>query len=352
MNFQTTIFYGTTKIVKEEIKEEELQTQQATVPIQGLEAKDCYTPERKKQKLLVRLEYGSRSRRDNLKRGCQEDFGGIGSERSSRDDAKKEKISRKRPRVAQLQRKPEDACREGLLSGDVKRRDGGLRLQFAPVASLVAAVRAEAAAKRKTDLAVMLAMVSRWSKTLDEHSSCNEQFQIMEQTLEVEGSGHVPKPVIMKHEDETISHLFLKYSMVSPVWATTVEIIRLVHVSLEVWQDVVARNISSNSGGIVKTRPEGSMSSPVLRCFVDAALSVDHGLVGFGALIMNNDDLYVAAKAWILNCSLDPYHAELMAIKEALSLLKEENWSNVIIFSEEYIVKQKDQLLIIMVKKT
>nr|GMC71116.1 hypothetical protein Iba_chr03aCG22030 [Ipomoea batatas] len=99
MNFQTTIFYGTTEIVKEEIKEEGLQTQQATVPIQGLEAKDCYTLERKKQKLLVRLEYGSRSRRDNLKRGCQEDFGGIGSERSSRDDAKKEKISRKRPRV-------------------------------------------------------------------------------------------------------------------------------------------------------------------------------------------------------------------------------------------------------------
>nr|GMC93979.1 uncharacterized protein LOC109166807 [Ipomoea batatas] len=155
-------------------------------------------------------------------------------------------------------------------------------------------------------------LCSQWLQTPDEHSSCNEQFQIMEQTLEVDGSNQVLKLVIMKHEDEMISHLFLKYSMVSPVWATTVEIIRLVHVSLEVWQNVVARNISSNSGGTVKTRPEGSMSSSVLRCFVDAALSVDHDLVGFGALIMNNDGLYVAAKAWILNCSLDPYHVELI----------------------------------------
>nr|GLL25824.1 disease resistance protein RPM1-like isoform X2 [Ipomoea trifida] len=48
----------------------------------------------------------------------------------------------------------------------------------------------------------------------------------------------------------------------------------------------------------------------------------EHGLGGFGAIVVNRHDLCVAAKAGIINCCLDPYYAELIkAIKEALSFL-------------------------------
>nr|GMD78253.1 hypothetical protein Iba_chr13cCG11190 [Ipomoea batatas] len=39
---------------------------------------------------------------------------------------------------------------------------------------------------------------------------------------------------------------------------------------------------------------------------------------GFGAIVKNRDDPFVAARSGTCACTLDPYHAKLWAIKEAL----------------------------------
>nr|GLL49002.1 uncharacterized protein LOC109177942 [Ipomoea trifida] len=71
--------------------------------------------------------------------------------------------------------------------------------------------------------------------------------------------------------------------------------------------------------GATRTPENHTQLTSSLRCFVDAALCKENAQFGFGAIIMNGEGLFVAAKAGIIDCYPDPHFAEFMAIKEALS---------------------------------
>ncbi|XP_031131694.1 uncharacterized protein LOC116033079 [Ipomoea triloba] len=66
-----------------------------------------------------------------------------------------------------------------------------------------------------------------------------------------------------------------------------------------------------------------------LKCNVDAALV--NGCVSFGAVLRDHLGNFVAACAGRLNCPHDPYLAESMAVKEALTWLKDRTNSHVTI---------------------
>lgn len=76
---------------------------------------------------------------------------------------------------------------------------------------------------------------------------------------------------------------------------------------LAAWQEAHAKKEKAQSATIT------GQNQPILglRCFVDAALFEEVGLAGFGAVVKNSEDLYVAARSGTTVCSLDPYHAEL-----------------------------------------
>lgn len=57
------------------------------------------------------------------------------------------------------------------------------------------------------------------------------------------------------------------------------------------------------------------------------------GVAGRPSLI-NEDGLLVAAKSDLLECILDPYHAELMACKGALTWIKDNGWVDVEVLSD------------------
>nr|GMC79805.1 uncharacterized protein LOC109173080 [Ipomoea batatas] len=71
-----------------------------------------------------------------------------------------------------------------------------------------------------------------------------------------------------------------------------------------------------------------------MRCFVDAALFEEHGLAGFGAIVVNNANQHVAACSGTRVCNMDPYLAEVWAIKEALSWIKGQDWGPVTVLSD------------------
>nr|GLL27316.1 uncharacterized protein LOC109169442 [Ipomoea trifida] len=71
---------------------------------------------------------------------------------------------------------------------------------------------------------------------------------------------------------------------------------------------------------VVRARIDCTLSPPTLRCYVDMALFKEQGLRGFGALIKNGDDRYIAAKTSTQVCSFYPYHIELWAIKGSVTL--------------------------------
>ncbi|XP_031094434.1 uncharacterized protein LOC115998904 [Ipomoea triloba] len=69
-----------------------------------------------------------------------------------------------------------------------------------------------------------------------------------------------------------------------------------------------------------------------LKCNIDAALHADS--VGFGAVIRNHEGNFVAAYGGHLQCPRDPYVAESMAVKEALTWIKSRYLNNVIVESD------------------
>ncbi|XP_019171230.1 PREDICTED: uncharacterized protein LOC109166807 [Ipomoea nil] len=84
---------------------------------------------------------------------------------------------------------------------------------------------------------------------------------------------------------------------------------------------------SLQSPNIWSPPPEGK-----LKCNVDAALLEDN--VGFGAVIRNHDGIFVAAYAGHLQCVRDPYIAETVAVKEALTWIKNRSMASVIFESD------------------
>nr|GMD78194.1 hypothetical retrotransposon [Ipomoea batatas] len=79
------------------------------------------------------------------------------------------------------------------------------------------------------------------------------------------------------------------------------------------WYDLIKRKV------MTKVRTKSPQPTAALRCFVDAALFENVDLAGFGVIAVNNEDFIVTACSGTHCSSLDPYHAELWAIKEALS---------------------------------
>nr|GLL44520.1 uncharacterized protein LOC109166487 [Ipomoea trifida] len=86
------------------------------------------------------------------------------------------------------------------------------------------------------------------------------------------------------------------------------------------WYDLIKRKVMTN------VRTESPQPTAALRCFVDVLLFENVDLGGFGVIAINNEDFIVAACSGTHYSSLDPYHVELWAIKEALSWIKKENW--------------------------
>nr|GLL49714.1 uncharacterized protein LOC109185201 [Ipomoea trifida] len=68
------------------------------------------------------------------------------------------------------------------------------------------------------------------------------------------------------------------------------------------------------------------------KCNVDAALHND--VVHYGAIIRDSEGRFVAARSGHLLCDKDPYLAEALAVKEALTWLKERELSHVILESD------------------
>ncbi|XP_019190315.1 PREDICTED: uncharacterized protein LOC109184732 [Ipomoea nil] len=70
----------------------------------------------------------------------------------------------------------------------------------------------------------------------------------------------------------------------------------------------------------------------VLKCNVDAATFEDG--VGFGAVIRDWNGRFIAAKSGRLNGENDPFIAEVLAAKEALTWIKEQGLNNIILESD------------------
>lgn len=64
-----------------------------------------------------------------------------------------------------------------------------------------------------------------------------------------------------------------------------------------------------------------------MKCNIDA---VEFGeRVGFGAVVRDYNGAFVAVAGSRLECGNDPYLAEAMAVREALSWLKGLGWTNI-----------------------
>ncbi|XP_019184028.1 PREDICTED: uncharacterized protein LOC109178932 [Ipomoea nil] len=66
-----------------------------------------------------------------------------------------------------------------------------------------------------------------------------------------------------------------------------------------------------------------------LKCNVDATIMANG--MGFGAVIRDHSGSFVAAYDGLLRSKLDPYMAETLAIKEALTCLKQRHMSHIIL---------------------
>ncbi|CAH9057708.1 unnamed protein product [Cuscuta epithymum] len=65
-------------------------------------------------------------------------------------------------------------------------------------------------------------------------------------------------------------------------------------------------------------------------CFrVDAAFYPETGKAFYGAVILSTNNDFIATKNGPLRCIGDPHTAEAMAVKDALSWMKNEAWKNV-----------------------
>ncbi|CAH9070850.1 unnamed protein product [Cuscuta epithymum] len=64
-------------------------------------------------------------------------------------------------------------------------------------------------------------------------------------------------------------------------------------------------------------------------CHVDVAVDPQTGKAYFGAVICSITNDFIAAKNDPLRYTIDPHTAEAMAVKEALSWMKNEAWTNI-----------------------
>lgn len=70
------------------------------------------------------------------------------------------------------------------------------------------------------------------------------------------------------------------------------------------------------------------------RCYVDATLFARRGVAGIGLVLVNEEGLVMAAKSIMLQSTMDPYFAEVMAVKEALTWIKAKGWREVRVYSD------------------
>lgn len=99
---------------------------------------------------------------------------------------------------------------------------------------------------------------------------------------------------------------------------------------MDAWNNATTR--ASRRMSITQPPPTSFLTGK--RCFVDAAIFPDKNCAGFGLALLNDDGMVVEAKAGLLQCTLDPYHAEIMACKEALSWIKENGWTDVAVLTD------------------
>ncbi|XP_031102021.1 uncharacterized protein LOC116005928 [Ipomoea triloba] len=97
--------------------------------------------------------------------------------------------------------------------------------------------------------------------------------------------------------------------------------------STSAWSSNIMPPMHAGSNSSWCPPPEG-----FLKCNVDAALLDD--IMGFGAVVRDQVGKFVAAFCRRLHCFRDPYLAETMAVKEALTWLKNYGHNNVILESD------------------
>ncbi|VFQ99079.1 unnamed protein product [Cuscuta campestris] len=77
------------------------------------------------------------------------------------------------------------------------------------------------------------------------------------------------------------------------------------------------------------------MSRPeITRCFIDAAVFEQNNSTSVAAALLDNTGSFVGGFNKLVSCPLVPRYVETVAIKEALSWLKEKNIQEVSIFSD------------------
>lgn len=96
----------------------------------------------------------------------------------------------------------------------------------------------------------------------------------------------------------------------------------------------MALRVARTSRGLRVTQPPAITDLTIKKCFVDTTLFTEKNLAGVGIVLMNEEGLVMAAKAGLLNCTLDPYHVEVMACKEALSWIKDNSWKDLEVLSD------------------
>ncbi|VFQ67019.1 unnamed protein product [Cuscuta campestris] len=100
----------------------------------------------------------------------------------------------------------------------------------------------------------------------------------------------------------------------------------------------VARTSRDLQGGTMATS-EGSglqqLNRPdLLRCFVDAAMFEQDGFTSVAAALLDGAGTFIGGFNKLVTCPLVPRYVETLAIKEALSWLKEKNVHDVAVFSD------------------
>ncbi|XP_031101786.1 uncharacterized protein LOC116005685 [Ipomoea triloba] len=109
------------------------------------------------------------------------------------------------------------------------------------------------------------------------------------------------------------------------------DLLRQVESFCDLWFSVYSRDVV-----VTFAAPGASSWSPPpihrLKCNVDAALFEDG--VGFGLIVRSHTGAFVSTHNAPLGCGRDPYLAEAMAVKEALSWMKINGYSDFILESD------------------
>ncbi|VFQ78868.1 unnamed protein product [Cuscuta campestris] len=94
---------------------------------------------------------------------------------------------------------------------------------------------------------------------------------------------------------------------------------------IEAWTREAVASTPSNCSGSKAPVAEARISG--ITCSVDAAVFENARRVGVGAILIGEDNSFIGAFNSCINCPLEPRIAETMAIKEALSWIKDHGFS-------------------------